>query len=47
MLSSMNGPSTDNVLEWEVVTADGRHLVATSMSNRDLYRAMSAGGAGI
>ena len=45
MLSSVNGMSADNILEWEVVTADGRHIIATPESNRDLYWALSGGGA--
>ncbi|RYP01291.1 hypothetical protein DL763_000263 [Monosporascus cannonballus] len=46
MLSSMYGLGADNVLEWEVVTMDGRHLVATPTKNSDLYWAMSGGGGG-
>ncbi len=46
MLSSINGLSADNVLEWEVVTAEGRQIVVSPKSNRDLYWAMSGGGAG-
>ncbi len=46
MLSSMYGLGADNVLEWEVVTVDGRHLVATPTQNSDLYWAMSGGGPG-
>ncbi len=45
-LSGLNGLSADNVLEWEVVTADGQHLVATPTQNQDLYWALSGGGGG-
>jgi hypothetical protein len=37
---------SDNVLEWEVVTMDGKHLIATPKQNSDLYWAMSGGGGG-
>ena len=43
-LSSLYGLSADNVLEWEVVTANGTQLTATSSSNQDLYWALSGGG---
>nr|WCO08189.1 RNase T2 protein [Pestalotiopsis microspora] len=46
MLSSLYGLAADNVLEWEVVTMDGKHLVATPEQNSDLYWAMSGGGGG-
>ncbi|KAK2733434.1 hypothetical protein FQN57_002130 [Myotisia sp. PD_48] len=46
ILSSMYGLGADNVLEWEVVTLDGRHLVATPNKNQDLYWAISGGGGG-
>ncbi|KAI0886568.1 FAD-binding domain-containing protein [Annulohypoxylon maeteangense] len=46
LLSSLHGMGADNVLEWEVVTADGKHLVATPTQNSDLYWAMSGGGGG-
>lgn len=46
MLGSLYGMGADNVLEWEVVTADGQHLVATPEQNSDLYWAMSGGGGG-
>ncbi|TLD10902.1 hypothetical protein PgNI_06557 [Pyricularia grisea] len=45
-LNNVYGLAADNVLEWEVVTADGRHLVATPQENADLYWAMTGGGAG-
>ncbi|KAL7944950.1 hypothetical protein V8C42DRAFT_353272 [Trichoderma barbatum] len=46
LLSGIYGFSADNVLEWEVVTADGRHLTATPVENSDLYWALSGGGGG-
>lgn len=46
LLSSAHGLAADNTLEWEVVTADGRHLVATPTQNQDLYWALSGGGGG-
>ena len=45
-LSGLYGLAADNVLEWEVVTPDGRHLVATPNQNTDLYFALSGGGGG-
>lgn len=36
ILSSSYGVAADNVLEWEVVTVDGRHLTATPTQNADL-----------
>ncbi|KAF2805464.1 isoamyl alcohol oxidase [Mytilinidion resinicola] len=47
ILSSKYGLSADNVLEWEVVTANGEHIIATPSSNADLYWALSGGGAGV
>ncbi|KAH8895709.1 FAD-binding domain-containing protein [Thozetella sp. PMI_491] len=46
MLSGKYGLSADNVLEWEVITANGRHLTATPTENSDLYFALSGGGGG-
>ncbi|CAI4213046.1 unnamed protein product [Parascedosporium putredinis] len=43
---TLYGLSADNVLEWEVVTAEGVHLVATPSENSDLYWALSGGGGG-
>ncbi len=37
MLASKQGLGADNILEWEVVTGDGRHPVATPTQNSDLY----------
>ncbi|KAL6158526.1 hypothetical protein ACJBU6_02637 [Exserohilum turcicum] len=46
VLASQNGLGSDQVLEWEVVTTDGRHLIATPEQNSDLYWALSGGGGG-
>jgi hypothetical protein len=46
MLNTAHGLAADNILEWEVVTADGRHLIANPEQNSDLYWAMSGGGGG-
>ncbi|GAP86889.2 putative FAD linked N-terminal [Rosellinia necatrix] len=46
IFTSKYGMAADNVLEWEVVTAAGVHLVATPTSNADLYWALSGGGGG-
>ncbi|KAK1585490.1 uncharacterized protein LY79DRAFT_581098 [Colletotrichum navitas] len=46
LLNGAYGLGADNVLEWEVVTADGRHLTASPRENADLYWAMTGGGAG-
>ncbi|KAK6005957.1 hypothetical protein QM012_006367 [Aureobasidium pullulans] len=45
-LSSTYGMAADQVLEWEVVTADGTHLVASPTQHSDLYWALSGGGGG-
>ncbi|KAL9083284.1 MAG: hypothetical protein Q9165_008590 [Trypethelium subeluteriae] len=45
-LTGLYGFGADNVLEWEVVTADGQHVVATPTENSDLYWALSGGGGG-
>ncbi|KAI0408924.1 hypothetical protein F4802DRAFT_547018 [Xylaria palmicola] len=47
LLNTAHGMAADNVLEWEVVTAAGNHLIATPTSNTDLYWALSGGGAGV
>ncbi len=44
--SSLYGMAADQALEWEVVTANGTHLIATPEQNSDLYWALSGGGAG-
>ncbi|KAI0603272.1 FAD-binding domain-containing protein [Biscogniauxia sp. FL1348] len=46
LLSGMYGLGADNVLEWELITASGEHLVATPTQNTDLYWALSGGGGG-
>ncbi|KAI8625340.1 putative FAD-dependent isoamyl alcohol oxidase [Xylariaceae sp. FL1651] len=46
VLNTAYGMAADNVLEWEVVTADGEYLIATPEKNADLYWALSGGGGG-
>ncbi|KAL8997835.1 MAG: hypothetical protein Q9169_003008 [Polycauliona sp. 2 TL-2023] len=46
ILSSSYGLGADQVLEWEVVTANGQRVVATPTQNTDLYFALSGGGPG-
>lgn len=46
LLSSKHGLGADQALEWEVVTANGTHLIATPTENSDLYWALSGGGGG-
>lgn len=45
-LSTNFGLAADNVLEYEVVTASGNHIVASRTKNADLYYALSGGGGG-
>ena len=45
-LSSQYGLGADQVLEWEVVLADGNHIVASPMQHKDLFWALSGGGGG-
>ncbi|KAI3541429.1 isoamyl alcohol oxidase [Colletotrichum filicis] len=45
-LSSQYGLGADQVLEWEVITPSGEHLVATPLQHSDLYWALSGGGPG-
>ncbi|KAK6829556.1 FAD binding domain protein [Apiospora arundinis] len=45
-LNSRFGLGADQVLEWEVVTAGGRHMTASPAENSDLYWALSGGGGG-
>lgn len=45
-LSNIYGLAADNVLEWEVVTVAGNHVVATPSQHADLYWALSGGGGG-
>ncbi|KAI8942375.1 hypothetical protein NX059_000450 [Plenodomus lindquistii] len=40
------GLAADQVLEWEVVTLDGRHLTATPEHHADLYWALAGSGGG-
>ncbi|ETN45549.1 uncharacterized protein HMPREF1541_09381 [Cyphellophora europaea CBS 101466] len=46
LLSSRYGLGVDQVLEFEVVTADGELLTATTDSNSDLFWALAGGGGG-
>ncbi|KAI1799348.1 FAD-binding domain-containing protein [Daldinia bambusicola] len=46
-LASAYGLAADNALEYEVITVDGRHLVASPTQNSDLYWALSGSGAGV
>ncbi len=45
-LAASYGLAADNTLEFEVVTVDGQHLIASPTQNSDLYWALSGGGAG-
>ncbi|KAL1595960.1 hypothetical protein SLS60_009650 [Paraconiothyrium brasiliense] len=45
-LSGSYGLGADQALEWEVVTTEGEHLIASPDKNSDLYWALSGGGAG-
>lgn len=45
-LNGEYGLAADNTLEWEVVTAEGKHLVASKEHHSDLYWALSGGGGG-
>ncbi|KAF9884909.1 hypothetical protein FE257_000900 [Aspergillus nanangensis] len=45
-LASLYGLAADNVLEYEVVTTDLRHLTASPSTHADLYWALSGGGSG-
>ncbi|KAI5252056.1 FAD binding domain protein [Aureobasidium subglaciale] len=45
-LTSRHGLAADQVLEWEVVTATGGHILANRQQNTDLYWALSGGGGG-
>ncbi|KAI0477619.1 putative FAD-dependent isoamyl alcohol oxidase [Xylariaceae sp. FL0804] len=46
LLGGAYGMAADNVLEWEVVTPQGEHVVATPSRNADLYWAITGGGGG-
>lgn len=43
-ISTSFGLAVDNVLSWEVVTADGRLVTANEKKNTDLYWALNGGG---
>ncbi|KAL0930065.1 FAD binding domain protein [Colletotrichum truncatum] len=45
-LGATYGLAADNTLEFEVITTEGRHLVASRAQNADLYWALSGGGGG-
>ncbi|RHZ57417.1 uncharacterized protein CDV56_108069 [Aspergillus thermomutatus] len=45
-LASLYGLAADNVLEYEVVTTDLRHLIASPSTHADLYWTLSGGGSG-
>lgn len=45
LLSSVHGLGADQVLEWEVVTSNLETVIATPEKNKDLYWALSGGGA--
>ncbi|KAL4735442.1 hypothetical protein BDV11DRAFT_211995 [Aspergillus similis] len=45
-LQGAYGLAADNVLEYEVVTADGRHLVVSPAEHEDLFWALNGGGGG-
>jgi FAD/FMN-containing dehydrogenase len=46
ILNSAYGLAADQALEWEVVTGEGKHLIATPLENSDIYWALSGGGGG-
>ena len=45
-LTSAYGLAADQVLEWEVVTPTGEHVIATPEKHADLYWALAGGGPG-
>ncbi|RWA14873.1 hypothetical protein EKO27_g213 [Xylaria grammica] len=45
-LSSAHGMAADQILEWEAITANGTHVIASPTKNKDLYWALSGGGGG-
>lgn len=48
LINGLYGMAADNVLKWEIVTADREHVVASPTNEySDLYWAMSGGGAGV
>ncbi|RYP19811.1 hypothetical protein DL765_003157 [Monosporascus sp. GIB2] len=46
-LNSRFGLGSDQLLEWEVVTASGKHLVASPTENEGFYWVLSGGGGGM
>jgi FAD/FMN-containing dehydrogenase len=46
LLNGAYGMAADAVLEWEVITTKGEHIIATPSNHTDLYWALSGGGAG-
>ena len=46
VLNGAYGMAADNVLEWELVTGEGEHFIATPEQHADLYWALSGGGGG-
>lgn len=46
-LSSSYGMAADQALEWEVMTADGRHIIASPTEHTELYWALGGGGGGV
>lgn len=46
-LTSAYGMAADQVLEWEVVTSDGRLVSASPVHNQDLYWALAGGGGAV
>ncbi|CAF4913767.1 unnamed protein product, partial [Rotaria sp. Silwood1] len=44
ILSRWKGLSTDNILEFDVVTADGQRQTANACQNKDLFWALAGGG---
>jgi FAD/FMN-containing dehydrogenase len=44
--SSSFGLAADIVLEYKVVTADGKYVIANSRTNRSLFNALRGGGGG-
>ncbi|KAI7191553.1 FAD binding domain protein [Hortaea werneckii] len=45
-LASLHGLAADQILEIEVITSEGEHLIVNRHQNQDLHWAMSGGGAG-
>ncbi|KAL4762065.1 uncharacterized protein BDW70DRAFT_167241 [Aspergillus foveolatus] len=45
-LQGAYGLAADNVLEYEVITADGRHLIVSPAEYEDLFWALNGGGGG-